>query len=118
MNKRDHIPTSEEWRKLKAEWSHDYGLRRMEDRGVKYEDQAERKLDRDAAGGNGGERDVPLARGIAPGQAAETTLGPAGQPPHPWPSVIAEQNRHQPSKDHGKSGDNEKANGHEAGHSL
>ena len=28
--------------RLMAEWTHDYGLRRMEDRGVKYEDQVER----------------------------------------------------------------------------
>ena len=48
MSDREHMPTPEKWRKLKAEWSHDYGLRRMEDRGVKYEDQADRKPD-DAA---------------------------------------------------------------------
>ena len=42
---RDEMPTPEEWRKLKAEWTHDYGLRRLEDRGVKYEDDVERKLD-------------------------------------------------------------------------
>jgi hypothetical protein len=44
MSDRDDMPTPEEWRKLKAEWTHDYGLRRMEDRGVKYEDEVERKL--------------------------------------------------------------------------
>ncbi len=41
----DEIPTGEEWRKLQAELTHDYGLRRMEDRGVKYEDDVERILD-------------------------------------------------------------------------
>jgi hypothetical protein len=41
----DEIPTVEEWRKLQAELTHDYGLRRMEDRGVKYEDAVERMLD-------------------------------------------------------------------------
>ncbi len=45
MSDRDDMPTPEEWRKLKAEWTHDYGLRRMEDRGVKYGDEAERELD-------------------------------------------------------------------------
>ena len=45
-DERDEMPTPEEWRKLKAEWTNDYGLRRMEDRGVRYEDEAERPLDR------------------------------------------------------------------------
>jgi hypothetical protein len=31
-----------------------------------------------------------------------------------WPSELAEQNRHQPSKDHGNGHDN----GHDAGHSM
>jgi hypothetical protein len=56
------MPTPEEWQKLKAEWKHDYGLRRLEDRGVKYEDEVERKLDHAAARGKGerqvGERQV------------------------------------------------------------
>jgi hypothetical protein len=67
----------------------------MEDRGVKYEDQAERKLD----------------------HAAERATG--GGPPHPWPSKIARDNRRkQPGQDHGKSNGNEKANGHDDGHSM
>ena len=41
----DAIIPPEEWRKLRAEWIHDYGLRRLEDRGVKYEDEIERQLD-------------------------------------------------------------------------
>jgi hypothetical protein len=45
-DERDGLPTPEEWRQLKAEWTMDYGLRRMEDRGVSYEDQADRPLDR------------------------------------------------------------------------
>jgi hypothetical protein len=36
MAESKHSP--EEWQKLKAEWAHDYGLRRLEDRGVRYED--------------------------------------------------------------------------------
>ena len=112
------VPTPEEWRKLKAEWTHDYGLRRMEDRGVKYEDQAERRLDRDAARGNGEEQEGPPARSITQGQAAETPPGPtakpAEQPPHPWTSEIAKANRHQPGKDHG----NGYENGHDRGHSM
>jgi hypothetical protein len=63
MRVRDGMPTPEEWRKIKAEWMHDHGQRHMDDRGVKYEDQAERKLDHDAARGNA-----------------------AAGPPHPWPS--------------------------------
>jgi hypothetical protein len=84
-----------EWEKLKAEWMHDHGLRRMEDRGVKYEDQAERKLDHDAERATG------------------------GGPPHPWPSEIAKANRqNQPGQDHGKSNGNEKANGNDTGCSM
>ena len=115
MSDRDDMPTPEEWRKLKAEWTHDYGLRRMEDRGVKYGDEAERELDYAAARGKGGEQDGPPASGIAQGQA--TTVTPPGrtaQPPHPShpsPSEIARANRHQPEQGHDKS------NGHEAGHS-
>ncbi len=69
----DGMPTPEEWRKLKAEWTTDYGLRHLEDRGVKYEDEGERPLDHAAAGGKGerqggeqGER-LPL-----PGELAES----------------------------------------------
>jgi hypothetical protein len=49
----DEIPTGEAWRKLQAELTHDYGLRRMEDRGVKYEDEVERMLDHAAEGHRG-----------------------------------------------------------------
>jgi hypothetical protein len=41
----DEIPTGEEWRKLQAELTHDHGARRMEDRGVNYEDAVERMQD-------------------------------------------------------------------------
>jgi hypothetical protein len=95
MRGRDGMPTPEEWRKIKAEWMHDHGQRHMDDRGVKYEDQTERKLDHDAARGN-------------------TAAGP----PHPWPSEFVSQNRHQPGQDQGKSSGDEKANGHDAGHSM
>jgi hypothetical protein len=44
-NDGDGMPTPEVWRKLQAEWAHDYGLRHMEDRSVRYEDEAERRLD-------------------------------------------------------------------------
>ena len=40
----DDVPTGAEWRNLQAELTHDYGLRCMEDRGVKYEDEVERML--------------------------------------------------------------------------
>jgi hypothetical protein len=46
----DGMPTLEEWRKLHAEWTHDYGLRRLEERGVRYQDEAERSLDLTAEG--------------------------------------------------------------------
>lgn len=120
MSAWDDMPTPEEWRKLNAEWTHDYGLRRMEDRGVKYEDEAERKLDHAAARGKGGEQD---ASGIAQGQAAVTPLGraakPADQPPHPWPSEIERQNRHkQPGQNHGKGDGREHSNGKDDGHSM
>jgi hypothetical protein len=215
-----------EWEKLKAEWVRDSGLRRMEDRGVKYEDEAERKLDHAGArGGTQGQATVtpsgraekpamagklpvgkdepagtyqvwhrdgeafrhvanveagntmaavvlPLFRRGAPGTervawlvdpARPTTYGdkivgplgaayelyktdfggtalretsmaeakpsasrdvtpsavpalpfPGEQPPHPWPSEIAEANRHQPGKDNG----NGHENSHDAGHSM
>ena len=66
----DGMPTPEEWRKLKAEWTHDYGLRRMEDRGVKYEDEGERPLDHAAARGKSEGQDgkrLPL-----PGEVADS----------------------------------------------
>ena len=44
-NAHDSMPAPEEWRKLHAEWTQDYGLRRMEDRGVSYEGEPERPLD-------------------------------------------------------------------------
>ena len=79
-----------EWEKLKAEWVHDSELRRLEDLGVKYEDQAERSLDHAAK--------------------------PAAGPPHPWPSEIAKANRNRPGggKDEGKGHEN----GHDAGRSM
>ena len=44
---------------------------------------------------------------------------PDDRPPHPWPSEIAEANRHQPSeKDQGKDSGSEKANGNDTGHSM
>jgi hypothetical protein len=49
----DDMPSPEEWRKLKAEWTHDYGLRRMEERGVRYEDQTARQLDDSGHRSNG-----------------------------------------------------------------
>jgi hypothetical protein len=68
----------DEERQLHAEWRHDYGLRFLEDRGVKYEDAADRQLDY--------------------GDFAERTGLPSSdlagrQPPHPWPSEIAKENR-------------------------
>jgi hypothetical protein len=84
-----------EWDKLKAEWIHDYGLRRMEDRGVKYEDEAERKLDHVAGRGKGGEQRQQ------------------------WPSEIAKANRQkQTGKDHGKSNGQEHSQGRDDGHSM
>ena len=92
MSGRDDRLKPGEWEKLKAEWMHDHGLRRLEDRDVKYEDQAERKLDH---------------------AAERVTAGP----PHPWPSEIAKANR---QKQGGKDQDNgnEKVNGHDDGHSM
>jgi hypothetical protein len=114
----DDMPTPEEWRKLQAEWTHDYGLRRMEDRGVKYEDEAERELDHAAARGKGGEQDNPLASGVPRRQATVNRPGraakPGAEPPHPWPSEIADRNRNQPGRDHG----HDKGNGHDTGHSM
>jgi hypothetical protein len=43
----DEIITGEKFKRLAAEVKHDSGLRHMEDRGVKYEDSTERKLDHD-----------------------------------------------------------------------
>jgi hypothetical protein len=110
----------DEERQLHAEMRHDYGLRFLENRLVKYENTAERPLDHAAArgkdGGQVGQQDVPLDSGIAQGQATVTPPGraakPAVQPPHPWPSEIAKANRHQPEQVHDKS------NGHDAGHSM
>ena len=58
------MPTPEEWRQLRAEWTHDYGLRHLEDRGVRYEDEAERPLDH-ATGGGGGDGQEKPAGGVA-----------------------------------------------------
>ena len=74
MSDREHMPTPEEWRKLKAEWTNDYGLRRMEDRGVKYEDQEERKPDAAA------DQEPAPAKAVAE---------PAAGPKLPSPSEIA-----------------------------
>ena len=96
MSNRNVTPTPEEWRKLNAEWTHDYGLRRMEERGVKYEDQAARPLDHAADRGH-----------------------PAAGPPHPWPSEIAKANRQkQPGQDQGKNHSSGHQNGHDNGHSM
>jgi len=97
---RDGLPTPEEWRRLQAEWRHDYGLRRMENRGVKYQDETERRLDHAAARGN------------AQADATAIPAGRATEPRHPWPSEVAEQVRHQPGPDHGHD------NGHDNGHSM
>jgi hypothetical protein len=53
-------------------------------------------------------------------QSASRDGAPAGgQPPHPWPSEIAKANREkQPGQDKSKSGGNQKANGHDSGHSM
>jgi hypothetical protein len=40
--------------------------------------------------------------------------GASSNPPHPWPSEIASQNRHQPANDYGTGQDH----GHDAGNSL
>jgi hypothetical protein len=60
---------------LQAEWTHDYGLRRLEDRGLRYEDEAERTLDRNAARG-GGQQEERLP---SPGAIAQDRDGP--EPP-------------------------------------
>ena len=36
---RDGMPTPQEWQKIQAEWTRDAGLRRLEERAVRYEDQ-------------------------------------------------------------------------------
>jgi hypothetical protein len=42
----DRPLTGKALRKLFREWTHDYGLRRMEERGLKYDDEKNRALDR------------------------------------------------------------------------
>lgn len=74
-NDGDGILTPEKWQELKAEWTHDYGLRRLENRGVHYEDEPDRTLDH-AAGGEGQEN----KREVSPADLTERT-GPASQPP-------------------------------------
>jgi hypothetical protein len=75
---REDMPAPEEWRKLQAEWTHDYGLRRMEDRGVKFEDVVEREIDHAAEGGKGLVRPVGQQREqlLTPGALAEGRHGP------------------------------------------
>ena len=75
MSDRDDMPTPEEWPTLKAEWTHDYGLRFLEDRQVRYEDTAERPLDQAAVRGEGGEQDDPIAANITQTQATVTPPG-------------------------------------------
>ena len=60
---------------------------------------------------------------ISQRQATKTPIGraanPAAQAPHPWPSEIAKANQQkQTGQDQGKSTGNEKANGHDDGHSM
>lgn len=45
---RDGLPTPRELQAINAEWTHDTGLRHLENRGVSYEDQADRAQDRTA----------------------------------------------------------------------
>jgi hypothetical protein len=45
---RDDMPTTGEWQDIKAEWTHDYSLRRLEERVVRYEDEPHRPLDRES----------------------------------------------------------------------
>jgi len=42
----DRPLTGKALKRLFREWTHDYGLRRLEERGVRYEDQKPRPLDR------------------------------------------------------------------------
>lgn len=56
----------EDWQRLKAEMTHDYGLRHLEDRGVKYEDEVERFFDHLA--------DASSSPGV-PAEAARQTEG-------------------------------------------
>ena len=75
-DERDGMPAPEEWRKLQAEWTHDYGLRRMEDRGVSYEDESERPLDHTAGGGKA--EGQKHKREVSPADLTEST-GPTAQ---------------------------------------
>lgn len=70
----------EEWQRLKAEMTHDYGLRHMEDRGVKYEDEVERFFDH-IAGGNPSPAPAVAARQpvgqVSPADLMESVLAEA-----------------------------------------
>jgi hypothetical protein len=55
---------TDEVRELHAEWRHDYGLRFLEDRGVRYQDETERALDH-AAGGMPSPADLVEGNGPA-----------------------------------------------------
>ena len=98
MSKHDDMPTPEEWQLLKAEWTHDYGLRRMEERGVRYEDEVKIRPVPAESNGKGAERDGLSSDVNLQGPAIETASGPVGQsasqPRHPWPSEVARANRH------------------------
>jgi hypothetical protein len=65
----DGVVTPEEWLTLKGEWTHDYGLRRMEDRGISYEDEAARLPGQAVEGGSG--------EGRAVGQESQREVTPA-----------------------------------------
>jgi hypothetical protein len=67
MADEDEIMTPDQWQKLNAEWTHDYGMRHMEDRGVKYEDEVERTLDQ-AAERSQEARPAPSPGALAEGQ--------------------------------------------------
>jgi hypothetical protein len=73
----------DEERQLHAEMRHDYGLRFLEDRGLKYEDAADLPLDHAAGGGKGQGRagEQQRKRLPFPGELAETRGGP--EPPDP-----------------------------------
>ena len=72
------MPKSEEMPKSRTEWTHDYGLRRLEERGVEYEDEAGGSLDHATTlikdhGQAGEQQGKPLP---SPGELADEPGGP------------------------------------------
>jgi hypothetical protein len=66
--------TGEAWRALKREWEHDYGLRRLEERGARYEDEP--RASKTPEPGNAYTRALDASAAQAPPQRPDNNRSP------------------------------------------